>query len=62
MEKEYAISYGIENIKVFLSKIRLNNFNRNYLSIVLKKIINCTYISEKYKYNIKGEFKDILLL
>ena len=34
-EKEYAISYGIENIKVFLSKIRLNNINRNYLSIVL---------------------------
>ena len=58
-EKEYSISYGIKLIKKYLPKINKNN--RNYLNIVLKKILNSRYISEKYKYNIKEKFKSILV-
>ena len=58
-EKEYSISYGIKLIKKYLPKINKNN--RNYLNIVLKKILNSKYISEKFKYNIKEKFKSILV-
>ena len=47
--KKYSaiILYGMEN---------LSEENKEYLSIILKKIMNCKFIEEKYKKNLKKEY------
>ena len=40
----------------------LNKENKEYLTKVLKKIINCEYIEERYKEIIKNKYKEYFLL
>ena len=61
-EKEYVVSYSINIIKFFLSKILLNNENKQYLSLVLQKIISSDFISKKNKEIIIKTFQNYSLL
>ena len=53
--KKYAVfmanSFDLNN---------LNGHNKLYLNKVLKKILNCEYIDEKYKEKINKKYKNIL--
>jgi len=57
--KKFAVykAINIRNGRFFKS---LNEVNKNYLNLILNKIINCPYISNKDKIILKTNFKGII--
>ena len=60
-EKEFVVSYAINIIMIFLSKILLNNENKEYLILVLRKIISSDFISKNKKETLINNFKNYSL-
>ena len=60
-EKEFVVSYAINIIMIFLSKIVLNNENKEYLKLVLRKIISSDFISKNKKETLINNFKNYSL-
>ena len=57
-DKEYVVSNAIKLKNIFLSKISLNNKNKKYLKLVLKKIISSNFITKENKEVIFENFKN----
>lgn len=60
-EKEYVI-YNLYLLKnIFLSKINLNTYNKNFLKLILNKIYKNKFITNSNKKNIIKMFKNITI-
>ena len=58
-EKKYVVTFSFVFINRFFSKIGLNKENRDYLNLVLKKIIRNNFISDNDKKILIKKFKNI---
>ena len=52
-EKTIVTYYLFSILKNYINKIPFNNKNKTYLKALLKKLLNCKYILEKDKYDIR---------
>ena len=58
-DKKFVVYKAIQ-IKLRISNLSVNLFNKNYLILLLKRIFNCNYISEKDKDTLKEIYKNII--